>query len=187
MTTSSGGQIEKLSALVKSLQQQISKIEAAEQARKQRVLLGQVAYRLDELARDFVFRGMPQIALYSIGEIRKRAERRELSSEQAARWDSFKSFLTAKQWSVSDIVAVAKPLRAGRFVDAHGSEDERDKVTQPQLEEWASCHLEPAQVEGVQAFIRLVAEFAGGAWQVLRSTTNAVQVVQACLDQMNLE
>ena len=123
---------------------------------RRKVLLGQVAYRLDEVAREFVFRGTPQIALLSIGEIRKKDERNELLPEQATRWATFKRFLDAKQWKLSDVVAVAKPLRAGRFVDAH---EEREKVTQSQLEEWASRLLAPAQVDGVKAFISLVAEF----------------------------
>ena len=149
---------------------------------RRKVLLGQVAYRLDEVAREFVFRGTPQIALLSIGEIRKKDERNELLPEQATRWATFKRFLDAKQWKLSDVVAVAKPLRAGRFVDAHGSEEEREKVTQSQLEEWASRLLAPAQVDGVKAFISLVAEFAE-AGQVLAGPCNAVSVVQACLDE----
>jgi hypothetical protein len=177
-----GRHIDQLAAQVKSLQQKLSKLEEAEQDRRQRVLLGQVAYRLDEVAREFVFRGTRQIALLSIGEIRKKDERNELLPEQATRWATFKRFLDAKQWNLSDIVAVAKPLRSGRFVDAHGSEEEREKVTQSQLEEWASRLLEPAQVDGVKAFISLVAEFAE-AGQVLAGPCNAVSVVQACLNE----
>ena len=126
----------------------------------ERVMLGQVAYRLDDLARDFVFSGKLQIAPLSIGEIRRRDERKELSPEKSARWECFKRFLAVKQWMVSDVVAVAKSLRAGRFVDAYGPEEELEKVTQSQLEEWASLHLERTHVDGVKAFIRLVAEFA---------------------------
>ena len=177
-----GRQIDQLQSLVKSLQEEVNNLKAAEQARHQRVMLGQVAYRLDDLARDFVFRGKLQIAPLSIGEICKRDERKELSPEQCARWESFMRFLAVKQWMVSDVVAVAKSLRAGCFVDAYGPEEELEKVTQSQLEEWASLHLERTHVDGVKTFIRLVAEFAVGGL-VLRNTKNAVPVVQACLKE----
>lgn len=172
--------IDQLSQLVQVLQQEVNKLTAAERACQQRFLLGQAACRLDEVAHAFVFRGVPQIALLSVGEIRKRAERDELTQEQAENWEVFKHFLAVRGWRVSDIVAVAKPLRAECYADAHGSEEEQQQVTQAQLEEWASCHLKPAEVEGVKSLIRLVAEFACDG-KVLRSVDNAVQVVQASL------
>ena len=159
-------------------------LKAADEARQQRIWLGQTAYVMDGLARDFVFRGQLQIALLSVGEIRKRSERKELTHEQDARWKDFARFLGAKDWNVSDIVAVAKSLRAGGFVDAHRVEAEQLKVTQQELEKWAYHHLQPAQVDGVKSFIGLIAEFAVDG-RVLGNAGNAVSVVQACLKQLN--
>eukprot|EP00798_Chlamydomonas_sp_ICE-L_P017712 gene17712-24071_t len=167
--------------MVKNLENEVERLKTAEEDRRQRVCLGQAAYVMDDLARDFVFRGQPQLALLSVGEIRNRAERGELAPLQLERWKDFARFLQAKEWSVSDVVAVAKPLRAGRYVDAHGL---LQKVTQQQLEDWAYRHLQPAQVEGVRSFIRLLAAFAVDG-RVLCNACHAVPVVQACLNLLN--
>ena len=174
------GHVEQLYEQVKSLEARVEGLIAADEARQQRTLLGEVACVMDEQACDYVFRDQQKVAL-SIGEISKRAERWELTPVQDARWKDFARFLRAKEWSVSDINALTKPLRAGRFklpLEQHR------QVTQHELEKWALCHLLPSQVDGVKSFIRLVAEFAVDG-RVLGNTGNAVSVVQACLKQLD--
>ena len=173
--------MEQLYAKVRLLEIETIGLKAEAEARQQRTLLGQVAFAMDEQACEYVFRGQLKVAL-TIWEINKRAERWELTPVQDARWKDFARFLRAQEWSVSDINALTKPLRAGRFVDPV----QKRTVTLQELEKWAQYHLLPSQLDGFKSFTRLVAKFAVDG-RVLSNAGNAVSVVQACLKQMDAE
>ena len=65
-------------------------MQAFEEARRQRIWLGYVAYVLEEIVCNYVFHGQYDI---SIGDI---IRREDLTSEQTGHWFDFERFLIAK-------------------------------------------------------------------------------------------
>ena len=167
---------------VLSLETENTKMQAFEEARRQRIWLGHVAYVLEEIVCNYVFHGQYDI---SIGNIIWMDRCEDLTNEQSGHWFDFERFLNAKGFDIHSIVELSKELCVGgRLVDTHGQEAElRKKITQQNLEEWTH-HLHPYEIEGAKSLIRLVAEFAADG-RVLDNAGNAVSVVKAFLEKLD--
>ena len=176
-------QIRLLQTQVLSLETEIKRMQAFEEAHRQRVWLGRVADLFDEITCNYVFR--EEYDTVCIGDIQRSDECEHLKNEHSRNFDYFKRFLLAKGFGVYDIIELSRELRAVRSsIDGlTNGPDEAEKVTQQNLEEWTH-HLRPDIIQGAKSLIGIVAEFAVDG-RVLDNAGNALSVVQGFLRKLD--
>lgn len=166
--------INKLTATINKLQQDVEILKRDGQKKKRNLLLGQVAYKLDVITAQQVFRGESYPAGITLKQIQQAASTDELTELQLKRWQQLVMFLKARSWTVMGVVTAASNMRRGRGDDAHGSLAEQRAVTKKQLLEWAEqCSAE--EVPDAKRLIDLVSEFTHD--NVLSDLINVASVV----------
>ena len=124
---------------VRNMNNRLLALEAERIKVRSSIMLGQLAYAIDDAATLYVFgsgQGHP-----TVRDIEKDAEAGDLTDEVQERWTEFKSFLHRKNWDVGRFKRYTKPLRIVWTDTAHGTPEEQASMTSENLQQWATAKL----------------------------------------------
>lgn len=136
-----------MQGILDNMEQELSKS-------RNKILLGQVAYVIDQVATFYVF-GKDCRNIHSISNIRTAARDGDLTVEQVEKWEKFCAFIKRRKWKLYELISSTSTLRKLRFATAHGSIDETKNVTVNDLEKWANELLESSQVSNFTQLLKL--------------------------------
>ncbi|EFJ41985.1 hypothetical protein VOLCADRAFT_98072 [Volvox carteri f. nagariensis] len=128
--------VSSLNQAVKNLEEMVASLIAEKKSRDEQVLLGQVAYILDEVATEFVFRGDKWPRSCSIGTLLNKAVNNELTQGQMQRWHQLQSYLSRQGWTISDLVGKSGELCSLRYPRAHSSQQQQEETTLDMIKAW---------------------------------------------------
>lgn len=143
---------------VSALEQRLASLEAEVKADRSKVLLGQLAYTLDEAAVTFVF-GAPKGFFNTIKQLDNASKSGALQPAEDRRWRTFQGWMEQQGWTVGRAIQLTQPLRKLRLEPAHGTAEEKAAVSADQLRQWAEAHLGPSSMSPVNDLLQLVAMF----------------------------
>lgn len=127
---------EKLQSEVEKLNKELESFKSD----RSKVMLGQLAYTLDKVAREYVFG--PGCTFMTFADLVKLYKANTLSLEQNARFEKFSAFMRDKGYEMKAVSALLGPLREVRYEPAHGRPAELSSVTKVQLQDWGQeCGL----------------------------------------------
>ena len=126
-------------------------------ASKRRILLGEGAFMLDQVASDFVMQ-TPE-SLYTVSELKGMAKDGELEPEQLKRWEQFRAFLFRQGWGMSKLCAQSRLLKELRRGDVHSTLEEMAAVSMADLVKWVGEEPLVKTPEACKGFLALASKF----------------------------
>lgn len=154
----SGALASSLQDQVRNLSDRLLKVEHQMEADRSTILLGELAYTVDQAAVKYVF--CSDTAYFqTIKQLEAAHVAGELSTDEAVRWKEFVTFVNSKSWSINRLVVVTKPLRELRKRVAHGEPQEKAGVTEAMLKDWAEKKLGQRSVQHIADLVKLVSCF----------------------------
>jgi hypothetical protein len=154
-------QMKEQRATINGLMQERDKAVAGRERQQQKVLLGQLAYKLSGLVESFVYGsgGSGSLVPRSLKQMQNSED--ELTEAQKKRWLAVQD-LVSSVMPFKELVDVDKYLRKLRFESAHGSDAQAQKTTLQMLETWAGVHCITEAVLPVRKYAQLLNKFSDG-------------------------
>lgn len=144
----------------------------AKERREQQLLLGQMAYTLNNLVESYVFgpashslgfhptlNDLAAMAKRPAVSVQTDASEPSLTAEQKVRWKGVEQKLATVQ-PVSVFLGADKTLRSMRYKPAHGYAEEHRGTTLQQLLLWAASHCDSVSLAAVKNVAILLSQFS---------------------------
>lgn len=132
---------------------------------KHRVLIGEAAFTLDQVASGYVMG--PEPTTYTIGELNMMAKDNELEPEQMKKWEQFCKFLRGQGWVFGKLCAQSRLLKELRRPDAHSTPEEKAVVSKADLVKWVEEEPSVTAPAESKKFLDLVSMFGKGGAPLL--------------------
>lgn len=144
------------------IQLQIQYAEIREQLNDagERILLGQVAYRIDDLISEFVFDGVKHLYI-PLKNIFDAATNGDLSVQQVERWNLVREFLKRKKYRLVDIQRGQSIVKHQRLTDAHGTEEAKAAANKEKLLLYTEAFAEPSLKYKAVTIVEVLCLLAG--------------------------
>jgi hypothetical protein len=155
--TTAQAKIAALEIKVEALIKEAAAQRAMTTASKRRILLGEGAFMLDDVASEIVMQHAK--FTYTVFELKCMAKDNELEPEQLERWERFSKFLLRQGWAVSKLCAQSRLLKELRRGDAHATPEEKAAVSKADLVKWVGEEPLVKAPEECQEFLKLVSKF----------------------------
>lgn len=164
--------VAQLQKQMEQLQQEKEQLQQEKEEMKQRVLLGEVAYVVDDAVSTFVYGTSGNcVTIFDV------FQDIDLADDQRQRRDAFKRFLSRHKFKPAEAKLWPNVVREVRKQVAHGTPGDKASVTTEMLEAWGSSLVGQDKQSSLQKLIELASLFSRPKLPLQRKTAAEISLM----------